>query len=54
MYDFSVILDICKLCIIEDRNYRFSPNAQLLVHRSAHRKEHLTVHYGGMVWYSRV
>ena len=47
MYDFSVILDICKLCINEDSNFRCSPNAQLLVHCSAHRKEHLTVHYGG-------
>jgi len=39
---FSEILDGCKFCIIRDRNFKFSGNAQLLVRCSAHRKEHLT------------
>jgi len=43
---FSEILDGCKFCIIKDRNFKFSGNAHLLVCCSAHRKEHLTLHYG--------
>ena len=46
-HDFSEILDGCKFCTIRDKNFTFSGNAQLLVCCSAHRKEHLTVHYGG-------
>jgi len=43
---FPQILDGCKFCTVKDRNFKFSGNAQLLVCCSAHRKEHLTVHYG--------
>jgi len=39
-------LDCYKFCTIKDRNFKFSSNAQLLVHCNAHRKEHLTMHYG--------
>ena len=35
-----------RFCIIIDRNFKFSANANLLVYCSACRKEHLTVHYG--------
>ena len=45
-HDFSQNLDGCKFCTVKDWNLKFSGNAQLLVHCSAHRKEHLTVHYG--------
>ena len=44
---FLEISDDCKFCIIIDRNFKFSGNANLLVYCSARRKEqHLTVHYG--------
>jgi len=45
-HDFSQNLDGCKFCTVKDRNLKFSRNAQQLVCCSAHRKEHLTVHYG--------
>ena len=45
-HDFSHILDGCKFCTVKDRNFKFSGNAQQLVGYSAHRKKHLTVHYG--------
>jgi len=41
-----VILDGCKFCSIKDIKFKFSRNTQLLVHCSAHRKQHLIVHYG--------
>jgi len=43
---FSEVSDGCKFCTIIDRNLKFSGNGNLLVCHSAHRKEHLTVHYG--------
>ena len=46
MHDFSQILDGCKFCTVKDRNFKFSGNAELLVHCNVHRTEHLTVHYG--------
>jgi len=46
-HDFSEILDGCKFCTVKkDSNFKFSGNALLLACCSAHRKEHLTVHYG--------
>ena len=44
--DFSQIFEGCKLCTVKDRNCKLAWNAQLLVCYSAHRTEHLTVHYG--------
>jgi len=44
-HDFSQISDGCKFCTVKDRNFKFSGNAHEIVGCSAHRKEHLTVHY---------
>ena len=45
-HDIPQNLDGCKFHAVKDRNLKFSGNANLLVRCSAHRKEHLTVHYG--------
>ena len=45
-YHFSEISDGCKFRTIINKNFKFSGNVILLVCYSAHRKEHLSVHYG--------
>ena len=45
-HDFLQILNGCRFRTVKDRNLKFSGNTQQLVRCSAHRKEHLTVHYG--------
>jgi len=44
--DFPQNLNGCRFRTVKDRNLNFSGNTQQLVRCSAHRKEHLTVHYG--------